>query len=200
MAFKELLMAQPARLWKFLGFFQPPFLRVLHMVVIVLVLIQLVTSLGMSAYLYSAPGLNTGISDVHLYLGLACAVIFPLFTLYCWRMRGLHRFYGYLWGDTEQLRKDILDSLRFKLVPPRPGGLATVVQGLGFGAMLLAAFSGALWFLALKQGWGSAHVLKEAHEFCANILVLYLCGHGGMALLHFIIWQRTVPGNKSEHA
>lgn len=192
------LKEQMQRLWQFLGFFQPPFLRVLHGLIVVLVAVQLLSSLGMSSH--PQPGsLEAVISGLHVYLGFFLLPFSLFFMLYCWKIRGLKRFYAYLWGETEHLLADIRESLRFHLVSPRPGGLATAVQGLGFCALLLAAATGALWYMGVAGRWPSAHLLKDVHEFSGILVVLYLCGHGSMALLHFIVWQRDVL-NKHPHA
>ena len=105
--------------------------------------------------------------------------------------RGFHYFFPYLWGDTEQLKKDIQASLRFKMVPPRPKGLATVVQGLGLGALLLVVLSGLIWFILWRNGSSFAGLALETHKNVTLLIELYLIGHGCMALLHFFVWQRN---------
>ena len=97
--------------------------------------------------------------------------------------RGFHYFFPYLWGDTEQLKKDIQASLRFKMVPPRPKGLATAVQGLGL--------SGLIWFILWRNGSSFAGLALETHKNVTLLIELYLIGHGCMALLHFFVWQRN---------
>ena len=105
--------------------------------------------------------------------------------------RGFHYFFPYLWGDTEQLKKDIQASLRFKMVPPRPKGLATAVQGLGLGALLLVVLSGLIWFILWRNGSSFAGLALETHKNVTLLIELYLIGHGCMALLHFFVWQRN---------
>ena len=104
--------------------------------------------------------------------------------------RGFHYFFPYLWGDTEQLKKDVQASLRFKMVPPRPKGLATTVQGLGLGALLLVVLSGLIWFILWLNGSSFAGPALETHKNLSFLIELYLIGHGCMALLHFFVWQR----------
>lgn len=182
MSLKTCIREQAQLLWKFLGFFQPPFMRTLHAVVAVWVGGQLLTS-GL---------LGTPLAMLHVYSGLLLLLLACFFTGYAWNLRGLKRYYGYLWGETDALVSDIKQAMSFKLVAPRPGGLATMVQGLGFGALLLALFTGAGTFMTRSWDWSIARGMGEAHEVSVALLVMYICGHGIMALLHFVKWQRTV--------
>ena len=182
---------QAQRLWRFLGFFQPPQLRIIHLVVILLVALQLISSQFMAS-----PGRAGVVASMANTLHFTCGIVLVFLGIYftglSWRMRGLKRFYGYLWGEVEQLRKDIVETLHFRTVAPRPGGLATTVQGLGFGALLLAALSGLAWFVVWRMRLPYTHAFKEVHEALSTLIVLYFAGHGGMALLHFVLWQRKV--------
>lgn len=195
MCIKNCLRQQAALLWKFLGFFQPPWLRCLHAAVVLLVFMQICSSAGMNMTLVSDnPAVfRPGVFDwYHMMAGLSTAFVAIYMTFLCFSQRGLRRFYPYLWGDTARIKKDVLDSLRGVLPAPQAGGLATAVQGLGFGALLLAVLSGALWFLLWTSGAsaGSTALALQAHKSVVTLLVLYFLGHGGMALLHFVIWQR----------
>lgn len=173
---------QALLLWKFLGFFQPPFMRKLHALVVLWVGLQLLSS----------QFFGTPLDVVHLYGGLMFLVLACFFTGYAWKLRGLKRYYSYLWGETDALVSDIKQAMSFKLVAPRPGGLATMVQGLGFGALLLALLTGAGTYVSHSMRWKGVHAWGEAHEVAVALLVTYICGHGIMALLHFVKWQRTV--------
>ena len=64
------------------------------------------------------------------------------------------------------------------------------VQGLGLGALLLAVLSGLIWYLLWVNGSPFAELARKTHENLTLLIELYLLGHGGMALLHFFVWQR----------
>ena len=133
---------QARLLWRFLGFFQAPRIRLLHALVVALVCWQLLTGWFIGKPV--PPGLLTW---CHIVGGLLGTVIGGSLLYASLRQRGLRYFFPYLWGDLEQLKKDIRASLRLKMIAPRPKGLATTVQGLGMGALLLALLSGLLWFM-----------------------------------------------------
>lgn len=183
MSLSNTIREQASLLWKFLGFFQNPFMRKLHALVVVWVVIQLLTS----------QLLGTKLAVLHFYGGLFFLLFACFFTGYSWKTRGLKRYYGYLWGETAVLVQDIKLALSFKLVAPRAGGLGTVVQGLGFGALLLTLCTGAGTFVAHHlEWWAGAQGFSVAHQVGVALLITYMCGHGTMALLHFAKWQMTV--------
>lgn len=183
----ELIADQPARLWRFLGFFQPPFLRVLHALVALLVFAQFCSSAFMGVWSDGASWSGW----LHMFTGMGLCVLGLILAWYSLVRHGLRYFFPYLWGDTGQLRKDLSASLRGHLVGPRPKGLAASVQGLGLGALLLTAFCGLIWFWLWRGGSSWADDLRIVHEWAAQLVIWYFIGHGGMALIHFVRWQRT---------
>ena len=177
MSVTSAIREQAALLWRFLGFFQTPYLRVLHAIIAALVILQILSSFAM--HMLPSGQINPAISSwlatwYHILAGLATVIAGLLLTAYSLTKRG----------------KDIRASLHFKMVPPRPKGLATAVQGLGIGALLLAVLSGLLWYLLWINGSPFAEPARKAHENLTLLIELYLFGHGGMALLHFFVWQR----------
>lgn len=132
MPLRQKLTAQALLLWRFLGFFQPPTLRLLHAVAAVLVILQFCTKLF-------------GFGYGHVVLGLIlCWVGFAL-VVWSLKTRGLRHYFPYLWGDMDQLKKDLAQLRGGKrIIAPRAKGLATVVQGLGLGALSMSLLSG-LW-------------------------------------------------------
>lgn len=189
------LVAQLKLVWRFLGFFQSPSMRIIHALVAVLVILQILSSYGMdflsSSVMWSAfrPLL---FNWYHILAGLFLVLLSLILTAKALAHHGLRFFFPYLWGDVEQLRKDLLASLRFKMVPPRPKGLGAVVQGLGLGALLLATLSGLLWFALWTSGQGTVLALS-VHKNIVILIELYLIGHGFMALFHFFLWRKRVP-------
>ena len=185
---------QAKLLWQFLGFFQKPYLRFLHAIIAVLVILQILSSFAM--HMLSSGQINPALSSwlaswYHILSGLLVVILRLLLAADSLTKRGFHYFFPYLWGDTEQLKKDIQASLRFKMVPPRPKGLATAVQGLGLGALLLVVLSGLIWFILWRNGSSFAGLALETHKNVTLLIELYLIGHGCMALLHFFVWQRN---------
>lgn len=189
---------QTALLWKFLTYFQPPVIRILHIVITLLIIINLILGYG---FLYSTQNPNTYIIGinifwVHISIGILLTLLTLLFIPACLFHKGIRHFYPYLWGDTKQLISDLKVSLSFKLIPPKSGGLAAVVQGLGLGALLLTVLTGTIWFIGWQTDGFYAPFFQEGHKVSAVLLALYLLGHGTMATIHFIVWQRRVARKK----
>lgn len=182
-----LMADQPALLWRFLGFFQPPLLRGLHALVTLLVFAQFCTGAFMGVWSDGASWSGW----LHMLTGMGLCVLGLILACYSLGRHGLRYFFPYLWGDTAQLRKDLGASLHGHLVGPRAKGLAACVQGLGLGALLLTAFSGLAWFWLWRGGSPWAGEMRIAHEWMALLIILYCIGHGGMALIHFVLWQRS---------
>ena len=137
------------------------------------------------------PALSSWLASwYHILSGLLVVILSLLLAADSLTKRGFHYFFPYLWGDTEQLKKDIQASLRFKMVPPRPKGLATAVQGLGLGALLLVVLSG-LISVSYTHLTLPTILALETHKNVTLLIELYLIGHGCMALLHFFVWQRN---------
>lgn len=195
MSILQKLQEQAALLWKFLGFFQPPLLRSVHALIIALVVLQMLSSAGMHIRL--APTFSTAPTTFlfnwyHIIAGLCTAALAYFMMAYCFSQRGLRRYFPYLWGDTARIKADLRDSLQGKMPSPTAGGLATTVQGLGFGALFLTVFSGVIWFClwTWSANVTATHMALNVHKSVVNLLVLYFIGHGTMALLHFVLWQQ----------
>lgn len=198
MSIAKFFSNQTALLWKFMSYFLPPVVRILHIVITLLVIINLILGYG---FLCSTKNPDTYIICssllwVHISIGILLTVLTLLFIPACLFHKGIRHFYPYLWGDTKQLVKDLKVSLSFKLIPPTSGGLAAVVQGLGLGALLLTELAGIIWFIGWQTNGFYAHFFKEVHKVSATLLALYLLGHGTMATIHFIVWQRRVARKK----
>ena len=178
MGVDAMLKSQLGLLWRFLGFFQPPLLRVLHAVVVCMVLLQVLTHL-------------LGLGTMHMVFGLAlCVLGFGLIACGL-GMRGPRHYFPYLWGDMAQLTKDIAAIRSGKLIiAPRPKGLACVVQGLGMGALSMSLLTGLWWFRTWQLGTPS-HLAATLHGLFVWLLLAYAVGHGGMAMGHFFFWKKS---------
>lgn len=166
------------QLWRFLGFFQPPVLRLLHASVVSLVALQVLTRLA-------------GLSMTHAIIGLVlCMLGLGLIALGL-GMRGPRHYFPYLWGDMDQLGKDVAAIRGGKLIiAPRPKGLACVVQGLGMCALTMSLITG-LWLFRSWQMGEISQTAASLHGIFVFLLLAYAVGHGGMALGHFFFWKKT---------
>ena len=94
-------------LWQFLGFFQKPYLRFLHAIIAVLVILQILSSFAM--HMLSSGQINPALSSwlaswYHILSGLLVVILSLLLAADSLTKRGFHYFFPYLWGDTEQLK------------------------------------------------------------------------------------------------
>ena len=181
-------------IWTYFGQSQPVFIRVLHLMVIFLVASQLITSdfvdLDNARRLGNSVSFDFG-TWTHILPGLALVVIATIFVLTELFRRGLKYFFPYLWGDLSPLKSDLETLAGRKLPEVLPGGLAAIIQGLGLGALSLTLLSGLTWFLLVQTGSGLAHAAIEVHETLTGLVVVYVIGHGGMGILHIILWMRS---------
>ncbi|MTJ94250.1 MAG: cytochrome b/b6 domain-containing protein [Desulfovibrio sp.] len=174
----EMLKSQFALLWRFLGFFQPPLLRLLHISVVGLVVLQVLTQLA-------------GMSMTHAISGLVLSMLGLGLIALGLGTRGPRHYYPYLWGDMDQLKRDVAAIRSGKLIiAPRPKGLACVVQGLGMGALAMSMISG-LWLFRSWQMGEISHAAATMHGIFVFLLVAYAVGHGGMAMGHFFFWKKA---------
>ncbi len=192
MSKKSFFIGQFRLLWRFLGFFQPPGMRLLHAMVAALAITQYLTGLGAHAGSAYKGVLSALCTDWHIIAGLSLFALVQALAFSSLQHRGLRVLFPYLWGDIARLKEDLAATLRGKLVPPKPGGLAACVQGLGLGALLLAVYSGLAWFVAWLFDLPVRRPLIELHKTLVPLVGLYALGHGGMALTHFVIWQRKM--------
>jgi len=180
-------------LWHFLALTQPLFLRYLHGIIAVLVLSQIITSIGI--FFTPSDGLYGTFTLMHISTGLLLLVLSFVLVIYCFKYRGLQHYYPYIWGDFSQIRQDIRILLARELPEASPRGLATSVQGLGLGALVLVVLSGFFWFMLWVIDSSFAPVVREWHKGLTGLIEVYLVGHGVMGLLHFSCWylkQRNV--------
>ncbi|ADM41337.1 cytochrome b/b6 domain-containing protein [Edwardsiella piscicida] len=179
--------------WRYLGTYQKPFLRVLHFVIMLFVIVQILNSNGMgfNQEQQIRPGLSYDIFTwMHIGIGLLMVLLTLVLTLYSLSTRSLRYFFPYLFGDFGQLKTDIGDMFKMRLPGTDPKGIATCVQGLGLGALLLVVISGLVWFVLWRSGSAWTGDAKSIHKTLTGLIEVYLAGHGFMALLHFILWLR----------
>jgi len=188
------------RIWAYLARTQPVPIRVLHLMVILLVVSQLITSnlVRLDQVGYGA-AFSWG-TWAHILPGLTLAAIMTIFVLVELFCRGLKDFYPYLWGNLAQLKSDVKQLARLKLPAAEPGGLPAVVQGLGLVLLCLTLLSGLAWYLLVQSNAGTAHAAVAVHEALTGLVVVYVIGHGGMGLLHMLLWLRSTKSVTTDAA
>lgn len=180
--------------WFFLGLFQTKYMRLFHVIVLLSVIIQILVS----TWMYT-PHLNNTISYhffnvfctwLHITFGLINVILVPLFILYCFNTRRLAYFFPYLFGDFQSIKNDLIDLIKLKL--PKMGfpGLASSVEGLGLGALLLAILSGFIWFLLWIFNNADSRLFLHLHKSLVILIEIYVFAHGFMAILHFLVWNK----------
>ncbi len=164
--------------------------RWLHALVMLWVVWQLVTSLGMHIHGNTTAAQYSIIGWLHIYGGMGLflpAVTFFAIVLYRRRVNDL---FPWLKGNLGQITADLKMLKSLKLPKANAGGLAATVEGLGLLALLLALCTGLLWFIVSTISSASAPLLLEIHKTSVGAIELYFYGHGAFALLHFIVWWR----------
>ena len=182
------------RFWFYFREAQPPLIRVVHLIVLLLVLMQMLSSNLIS---FDAAGQVSDSSIyfmgswVHFTVGMALVFASLFFVGIELARRGVRYFYPYLWGDFRRLKAD-LGTLRSRRLPEvAPGSLAAVVQGLGLAAIVLTLASGMGWFFLWQAGAGIAASAMALHGWLTGLVQAYVVGHGGLGLLHIILWNRA---------
>lgn len=179
--------------WQYLGEHQSAKVRLVHVSVLVLVITQIVISNFMhvpKAVSTGMHGANAWFSWMHISFGLLLMMLTVVLAALCFTTRGVKYYYPYLWGDFPQLRKDFAALRQRQLPGAEAGGLAACVQGLGLGAMGLVVLSGATWLLLWLNGQALAPDARSLHQALTGLVEAYICGHGGMGLLHFWMQRR----------
>lgn len=174
--------------WAFLGHYQTPRIRIVHLCVFLLVIVQIVISNFMHVPAEATTpmhGANWLFSWMHITVGWLLLFLTLALIIVCLRTRGAKFYYPYLWGDFSQLRRDCRALWNRQLPGAEAGGLAATVQGLGLGAMLLVVASGVSWWLLWINAQPLAPEARALHKTLTGLVEVYIYGHGGMSLLHF---------------
>jgi heme A synthase len=187
---KEMLKS----IWFFLGLYQTKRVRILHVLILTFVLTQIIISNWMAGTkLENIPALDSTyfFTWMHITIGLTLFFLTFMLIITCFTQRGIRHFYPYLWGDFKQIKSDLKQLFSFKLPDSSPYGLAASVQGLGLGALSIVILSGIAWFILWVQHSPSALEARSLHKSLTIFIEIYIYGHGGLAILHFIIWYKN---------
>jgi len=177
-----------------------PLIRYLHYSILVLVLLQIIISnfievsdkgiIGHSIIEYYSTWIHVGV-------GLLLVLLALVFTAVELSKHGFLYFYPYLSGDFSQLTKDLRTLISFKMPESSPKGIAPIIQGLGLGALVLVAISGATWIILWTYDLPLTNDAKELHKLLTGLIEAYVIGHGGMGLIHvFITFKEQKAANK----
>jgi len=177
---------------------QTPLIRILHLAIFLLVISQVIVSnfieITKSGEIGDKP-VELYATWLHIGTGLVLLPLALVFFFVVWNRRGFKYFFPYLAGNLAPLKSDVRQLTRFQLPEPTDGGIAAIIQGLGFGALFLVLISGLGWFVAWNLNLPWSHDAKEIHEFLTGILEAYLIGHGSMGLLHIYFGPKLQASN-----
>ncbi|MEZ8140591.1 hypothetical protein A1OO_13530 [Enterovibrio norvegicus FF-33] len=163
----------------------------LHMLTMTWVLFQLGTSFGMHVHADTTEVQLTWIDKSHMYGGLGLLVVATLFFIIVLNRRSMADLYPWVSGDFKSIKEDIGSLFKWHLPEPRAGGLAATVEGLGLLALLLAVFTGTLWFGFFTFGSAIAPDFLSIHKTAVGAIEAYIYGHGLFALLHLLTWWQS---------
>lgn len=175
-----------------------PFLRVLHIIVAVLVLLQIINS-----NLTESEALNdftlTGIVTwFHVISGFTLIFLGIIMLVWMLKQRGFRYYFSWLTLDFRGIVEDIKMLMSFRLPEAHSGGIAALIQGLGVLALLGVALCGGLWF-ALNTILGPSSALAETvlhvHKFLTVFIETYFWAHGVMGALHIFLTVRSQRKN-----
>ncbi|WP_284945062.1 cytochrome b/b6 domain-containing protein [Acidisoma cladoniae] len=165
--------------------------RVIHLLLLIAVLNQLMTSQFMESPL---PGDSPGLLyTLHEYVGLASFLIVFGFWIWALIRNGETRISRlFPWFSVTRIWEvltDFLDQLRHlirrDLSDDTSGAMASAVHGLGLLIVTAMAVTGSFSFFA--RGSALAHTALAVHSLMANLMWAYLIGHSALAALHHLL-------------
>lgn len=163
--------------------------KVLHALILVWVLAQIISSNFMHVHADTLWGNINLMAKFHVYSGL---FLIPITLVFLYRViarRKITDLYPWLSGNFEQIKKDMAVIRTFRLPESHPSGLAATVEGLGLLALLLALFTGSIWYLFASNS-GTSPLLLDIHKTSVGLIEAYFYAHGFMGILHFVQWWR----------
>lgn len=180
----------------------PLLTRLSHMGLAISIIIQLLTSLIMRGPRHGrTPDAFFALHEIVGFVALGFAFLFwcnvmlrhrgtPLSLLFPWfSMRRI----GAVWSDG---LRHVGEIIRYRL-PDYDGvsPLASAVHGLGLLLMTVMAVSGTIWFIGQLLGLPEGMALRLdiiIHHLFANLVWVYLIGHGLLALVHHVANQADI--------
>lgn len=174
-----------------------PFLRVLHIIVAVLILLQIVSSNLTESDALSDYTLTGFVTWFHVIIGLSLIVLGLIMLAWMLTQRGFHYYFAWLTLDFRGVVEDIKMLMSFRLPEAHAGGIAALIQ-----AWCTCAIGRCImwWFLVCTQyNSGMSPVLTESvlnlHKFLTVFIETYFWAHGSMGLLHIFLTIRSQRKN-----
>jgi hypothetical protein len=148
----------------------------LHLAIALLVVWLTFSSpwIGMYQRMPDQPG---WINLSHVLGGFAVLAMTLVYGLACTHGGRWRLYFSWLAGDFAATGRDIAGMFRGELPMSEGGGLFAAIEGLLLLAVLLAAVTGAAWFLV--QGSATAPTWREAHIVAAR-------SAAALTILHFV--------------
>jgi len=177
---------------------QIPLIRYLHLVILFLVISQIIVSNFMAftdAGKISDNSIEFYGTWLHITTGLFIIPVAIVFIIVTLKWHGFKYYFPYLSGNFVKLKTDIKQLMQLKLPEPGAYGIASVVQGLGLGALFLVLLSGLTWFLSWFYNMPWSNDAKEVHELLTGLIQAYIVGHGSMAILHIFFRSKLHKKN-----
>ncbi|UKA26301.1 cytochrome b/b6 domain-containing protein [Photobacterium damselae subsp. damselae] len=131
----------------------------------------------------------------HICIGLLAVFATIGMIVFMLTKQSFRQFFPYLFGDNEVLKDDIKQLMKGKLPEPREKGLGNIIQGLGIGALILIEAAALIWLALWVSHSPYTNEFRELHKTFTGLIEVYLVGHGGMALLHFIVERKRFMTN-----
>ncbi|WP_434359366.1 cytochrome b/b6 domain-containing protein [Parasalinivibrio latis] len=183
-----------SQFWRYIRHYFPQAgLRHLHTSLALLIIIQIINSnfihMTHEGVLKDTP-YATAFLWFHIIAGLLAVVCTVAMVTYMLSRQSFRQFFPYLFGDNAVLKDDLAQLARMKLPEPREKGLGNIVQGLGIGALILIEVAAVAWLVLWNMHSPYANEVREIHKALTGLIEAYLIGHGGMALLHFIVERK----------
>lgn len=168
---------------------------ILHVLLALAVIHQLATSLFFDPRQYS---FGITLRWTHDRVGLATGALLGLFWAWAIVRRdqpGLFSFFP--WFFPRRLKRVGADAwdlarrlIRFRAIPEgRHGDLAAAVQGMGLIIASILALSGAYLYFYARPTLVPPNDIRRAltiHLAAADLMWLFVIGHGTMAVVHFV--------------
>jgi len=167
--------------------------RIFHLTILILVIIQIINSnfMGFSdSGAVSASFVEFYGTWLHMLTGLLITFLALLFLIIVFKQRGVGYYFSWLTGNFSILKSDMNQLRRFELPESKPYGLAATVQGLGLISLLLTVISGGLWFYLWSYDLSWSGNAKEVHKFIVGLLQAYIVGHASMSFLHIFLKEK----------
>lgn len=182
----------------FLGKYQNPRIRILHLLILFLVLSQIVVSNWMTGTKSVVVPIETEyfFTWFHIASGFLLFFLTLFLLISCFRLRGFKCFYPYLWADLKQFKADVRELKELKLPDSHSNGLAAIVQGLGLGALSIVILSGIVWFILWILQSPFALEARSIHKSLTILIEVYIYGHGGLGIIHFYLWYKNTADKK----